>query len=199
MRWVSKLLALAVAGVLGTNALDATIFTFPSEEAYQNRPHQLQTISEDFARLILELRTKSSLASVLGRTETETVDYLNQFADTDLTLFGGSDGHVAPGRNLLVLEGVDEEAGTRTSPENTDGELTSYLHPAGSAVRKIQPNHMIIPHLSSTLLEVDALEPFVAGVNEERCSYNSDAGVTQSSSAQVDPPCCPLGICRHFG
>lgn len=115
MRWAWKLLALVAAGALGTNALDATIFTFPHlKEESHNRPYQAQTISEDFARLILELRTKSSLGSVLGRTETKNVDWLNQFADTEFTLFGGSDGHAAPARSLLLVEGVDGDAGKGT-------------------------------------------------------------------------------------
>ncbi|KAJ5202414.1 hypothetical protein N7449_004493 [Penicillium cf. viridicatum] len=89
MRWVSAFLALALTGALQANALDATIFTFPSKTAtYLSGSPQQQTISEDEARLVLELRMKSSVASVLGMVDADTVHHLN---------------------HILILEGIDQE------------------------------------------------------------------------------------------
>lgn len=119
MGWASKLLALAVTGALGTNALDATIFTFSpvrDKQAYQDTVLGQQTVSEDVAGLILELRMKSSVASVLGSTGADTVDRLNQFAGTDSTLFGGPSDHGTTGRSIVFLEGVDGGVGMYTMP-----------------------------------------------------------------------------------
>lgn len=112
MRWVSAFLALALTGALQANALDATIFTFPSKTATSlSGSLQQQTISEDEARLVLELRMKSSVASVLGMVDADTVHHLNQFAQDDFTLFGGAAGGIALKKSILILEGVDQEVG----------------------------------------------------------------------------------------
>lgn len=112
MRWVSKLLALAATGALGTNALEASVFTFPSSNhGLTNTFSGQQAVSEDVARLVLDLRTKSSLASILGKSETATVDRLNQFAEADFTLFGGSSAHDAQGKSVVFLEGLEHEVG----------------------------------------------------------------------------------------
>lgn len=70
-----------------------------------------QRLTEEEAQLVLELRTKPSVASVLGMVDTETVDHLNQFAQVDSTLFGKSSNDEAPRRNVIILEGVDERVG----------------------------------------------------------------------------------------
>lgn len=112
MRWVSKLLALAATGALGSNALEASIFTFSSSDHdLPNAFSRQQAVSEDLARLVLDLRTKSSLASILGKSETATVDRLNQFAETEFTLFGGSGAHDAQKKNIVFLEGLEHEVG----------------------------------------------------------------------------------------
>ncbi|KAJ5394099.1 uncharacterized protein N7487_011740 [Penicillium crustosum] len=112
MRWVSAFLALALTGALQANALDATIFTFPSKTTNSlSASPQQQTISEDEARLVLELRMKSSVASVLGVVDADTVHYLNQFAQDDFTLFGGATGESAPKKSILILEGINQEVG----------------------------------------------------------------------------------------
>lgn len=105
MYWVSKLLALAATGALGTNAMKASIFKFPSDLPLDSGS---VTVSEDFARLALKIRVESSLASVLRGMETEA-DRLDQFADTQTPLFG-SDREI-PGKSLVILEGPDGETG----------------------------------------------------------------------------------------
>lgn len=117
MHWVSKLLALAATGALGTNALETSIFTFPSSSNGSPETRvQSGTVSEDVARLILELRTKTSLASVLGLTETDTIDRLNEFAETEPTLFGDSTGHAASGKSILLLQGLEQQVGKWNEP-----------------------------------------------------------------------------------
>jgi len=112
MHWVSKLLALAATGALGTNALESSIFTFPSDvQGYRGAVSEQQTVSEDVARLILELRFQSSLASVLGQLETDAVDHLNQFAAAQSTLFGGSGSNELLGKSIIFFEGIDQEVG----------------------------------------------------------------------------------------
>lgn len=114
MHWVSKLLALAATGSLGVNASETSIFTFPSSSnELQNAVLEQQAVSEDVARLVLELRTKSSLASILGSADTDTVDRLNQFAEPDVTLFDGPKTHDAQGKSIIFLEGLDQEVGMR--------------------------------------------------------------------------------------
>lgn len=108
MRWSSRLLALAVTGALGASAFDASLFTFHQDGQ--------DSVSEDVAQLILELRTKSSLAAVLGKMETGTADQLNQFVRSDGMLFGGADGHDAPMRSLVLLEGIDGQVGMLFGP-----------------------------------------------------------------------------------
>lgn len=113
MRWVSQLFALAVVGALGTSALDASIFTFPpTQKEAPGTVSEPQTTSEDVARLILELRVKSSVASVLGRTETDTVEHLNQFSEPKFDLFGGLGDHETIERNMIILDGVESQVGT---------------------------------------------------------------------------------------
>jgi hypothetical protein len=110
MHWVSTFLALALTGALQVEASDATILTFSpgTEDSLSIRPKQ-QTLSEDEARLVLELRMQSSVASVLGMVDADTVDHLNQFAEAGSTLFGGSSGAQTPGKSVLILEGVDQQ------------------------------------------------------------------------------------------
>lgn len=109
MRWSSRLLALAVTGALGASAFDASLFTFHLQDAQDS-------VSEDVAQLILELRTQSSLAAVVGKMETETADQLNQFVRSDGMLFGGADGYDAPKRSLVLLEGIDAQVGMLFGP-----------------------------------------------------------------------------------
>lgn len=112
MRWVSAFLALALTGALQANALDATIFTFPPKTATSSTANlQQQTISEDEAQLVLELRMKSSIASVLGMVDADTVNRLNHFTQDDLTLFGGATGGISLEKSFFVLEGIDQEVG----------------------------------------------------------------------------------------
>ncbi|KAJ5127510.1 hypothetical protein N7448_008289 [Penicillium atrosanguineum] len=170
MRWVSKLLALAATGALGTNALETSIFTFPSDgEGYKSAVPEQQIVSEDVARLILELRGHSSLASVLGQVETDAVGHLNQFADAQSTLFGGSDSNESPGKSIIFFEGVNQEVGLR--------------------LRKKQPHSLIVPHSSSNLAD-DSLESLVENdSNGKHCIYLKDANGVDSNTAQSVNDC----------
>ena len=112
MHLVSKLLALAAAGALGTHALETSIFTFPSNEYKQGQTSlEQRAVSEDVAQLILELRTQSSLQSVLGKVGADIVDRINEFSGAQSPLFGGSGSHGTPGRSMLLIEGVNEAVG----------------------------------------------------------------------------------------
>ncbi|KAJ5612409.1 hypothetical protein N7510_005603 [Penicillium lagena] len=158
MRWSSRILALAVTGALGASAFDASLFTFHLQDGQE-------AVSEDVAHLILELRTKSSLAAVLGKMETETADQLNQFVQSDGTLFGGADDHDAPKRSLVLLEGIDGQV--------------------GSAIQKSQPSYIRVPHASSDFMNSDALESFLGSdgtaINGKHCTYHSTAGLPMTS------------------
>ncbi|OQE14459.1 hypothetical protein PENFLA_c038G03658 [Penicillium flavigenum] len=176
MRWVSAFFALALTGALQANALDATIFTFPPKTASSPtaNPNQ-QTISEDEARLVLELRMKSSVASVLGMVDGNTVDRLNHFAQDDLTLFGGATGGVALKKSIFILEGIDQEVAL--------------------VMQQAQPDHLHIPQISSPLIGPDLLESFTEGsttAKEDRgqmCTYHNDAGRASSSTSQTPKEC----------
>ncbi|KAJ5099123.1 hypothetical protein N7532_006124 [Penicillium argentinense] len=112
MRWASTLLAAAATGALGTNAFETSIFTFHDRNHLADKIPGQQTVSEDVARLILELRMKSPLESMLGEAETDTVDRLNHFAGGQSSLFGGLTDQDGSSRSILFLEGVDQEIGS---------------------------------------------------------------------------------------
>ncbi|KAJ5173979.1 uncharacterized protein N7500_001910 [Penicillium coprophilum] len=176
MRWVSAFLALGLTGALQATALDATIFTFPPKAATPLTDNsQQQTISEDEARLILELRMKSSVASILGTVNADTVNRLNQFAQDDLTLFGGATGDSASKKSILVLEGVD--------------------HEVALVLQKAQPNHLRIPQISSPFIGDDLLESFIESsstAEEDRgqfCTYFNGASRAASSTSQTPKDC----------
>lgn len=138
MRWVSTFFALALTGALQANALDATIFTFPPKTAsLPIADSDRHAVSEDEARLVLELRMKSPVASVLGGVDGNTVNRLNHFAQDDLTLFGGATGGIAPKKSILILDGIDQEVGkwkwTRTLRE------TLAKYPCSPSHAKSQP------------------------------------------------------------
>ncbi|KAJ5822917.1 hypothetical protein N7447_005257 [Penicillium robsamsonii] len=175
MRWVSAFLALGLTGALQATALDATIFTFPPKSATSSTINpQQQTISEDEARLVLELRMKSSVASVLGTVNADTVNHLNQFAQDDLTLFGGATGGFVPKKSILILEGVNQEVAL--------------------VMQKAQPNHLHVPQISSPFIGFDLLESFIESSptsKEDRgqfCTYFNDASSAASSTSQVTKP-----------
>jgi hypothetical protein len=112
MHRVSKLLALAATGALGTHALETSIFTFPSNDQNNGDNSQKhQTVSEDVAELILELRTQSSLQSILGKVETDIVDRINEFSGAQSSLFGGHSSHGTPSKSMILIEGVNEAVG----------------------------------------------------------------------------------------
>ncbi|KGO43720.1 hypothetical protein PEX1_034200 [Penicillium expansum] len=175
MRWVSTFFALALTGALQANALDATIFTFsPKTATSLAASHQQQTISEDEARLVLELRMKSSVASVLGTVDADTVNHLNQFAQDDLSLFGGVTGGIALKKSIFILEGIDQEVAL--------------------VMQKAQPNHLHIPQISSPFVGFDLLESFTEssptakGDRGQICTYFNDASRAASSTSQVAKP-----------
>ncbi|KAJ5677446.1 uncharacterized protein N7477_003079 [Penicillium maclennaniae] len=170
MRWVSKLLALATTGALGTNALETSIFTFPGGgKGYESALTEPQSISEDVARLFLQLRGQSSLATVLGQAGTDAVDRLNQFANAESTLFGGSEGTESGGESIILFEGVNQEVGVN--------------------LRKKQPHSLIVPHTSSNLIG-DSLNLLMEiDNNGNHCLYTKDASKVDSKTAQSANEC----------
>ncbi|KAJ5204073.1 uncharacterized protein N7498_004952 [Penicillium cinerascens] len=170
MHWVSKLLALAATGALGTNALESSIFMFPSNgQGYKSTISKQQTVSEDVARLILELRSQSSLASVLGQMEADAVDHLNQFADARSTLFGGSENIESPGKSIIFFEGIDHEVGLN--------------------LRKKQLHSLIVPHSPLNLVD-DSLESLMEIDNKgKHCVYLKGASGVDSKTAQTANDC----------
>ncbi|KAJ5779045.1 hypothetical protein N7457_006765 [Penicillium paradoxum] len=176
MRWVSALIALASASALQANALDTTIFTFsPNSASSTNANSQQQTITEDEARLVLELRMKSPVESVLGMVDADTVDYLNHFAQDDIMLFGVSSKEFPPKRSMLVLEGVDQQ------------------HVL--AMQKAQPIHLRIPQVSSSFIGFDPLETLIGTAHtakEDRgqhCTYFDGANSATSMISQTAKEC----------
>ncbi|KAJ5902438.1 hypothetical protein N7495_002966 [Penicillium taxi] len=161
MRWASQLLALVAAGALGTNALEASILTFPGEQG-KNYIKQ-EVVSEDVARLILELRTKPSLASVLGKMDTDMVDRLNQFTETEFTLFGSGQDSKNAKKSVIIIEGL----GTDIS----------------SVLRKREPQSLFVPRASSDLVS-DYLESLMEEGSGKYCLYdgnfNGDSNAAQS-------------------
>ncbi|CAG7927109.1 unnamed protein product [Penicillium olsonii] len=169
MRWFSTLLALAATGALQVNALDATILTFPpgSKGPLHSAPKQ-QELSQEEARLVLELRMQSSVASVLGVVDADTVGHLNHFADIDSALFGGSSNQPI-GKSLLILEGVEQ----RTASE----------------LQRSQPAHIVVSQVSSKFIDTDFLKSCLEVENHGHyCAWNNGDGVT-SMKAQTLPEC----------
>ncbi|CAI7651370.1 unnamed protein product [Penicillium pancosmium] len=160
MHWLSKLLALAATSAVGTNAFESSIFTFHAENQASADATGSQTVSEDVARLILELRMRSPLHSKLGSMEPDVVDNLDQYADSQYSLFGGSDAEDKLGRSIIFLEGLDEEV--------------------VSTLRKSQDHSIFVPHASSALVN-DALEPLMNKANGKHCTYSQHDGASQNS------------------
>ncbi|KAJ5663752.1 hypothetical protein N7507_004483 [Penicillium longicatenatum] len=160
MYWVSKLLALAATGAVGTNAMDASIFKFPFSLPLDS---ESVTVSEDFAQLALKIRVESSLASVLRGMEAEA-DRLDQFVDTQLPLFGSN--HEVPSKSLLILEGFDEGV--------------------DRSLRKNQLPNLFVPGASFDLVD----EPFTSlvqgGSKGSHCMYHGGDGKTKSPRTAKD-------------
>lgn len=186
MRWVSKLLALAAAGAVGTTALESSIFTFPvDKQGSQSTVPDRRVVSEDVARSILELRTKSSLASVLGNVERDTVDHLNDFVDGQVPLFGGSDSQESSERNVIVLEGLHRDIGMLMGRHPPIGiRLTSVRFRPGLNLNKGQGNHVVVPHSSSALAD-DTLGSLVASEKGRGCAYHVHGSGSQTKGAEV--------------
>ncbi|KAJ5180374.1 hypothetical protein N7492_003584 [Penicillium capsulatum] len=171
MRWVSKLLALAATGAVGTTALESSIFTFPVDKLASKNDVPEQVVSEDVARSILELRSKSSVASVLGKVDTDTVDRLNQFADGQMTLFAGSDSQESMERHTIVFEGLDRDVDMN--------------------LRKGQGNRILVPHSSSALVD-NTLESVAESDSKGRnCIYHG-SGKSQTKGAKTAQECISL-------
>ncbi|KAJ5545329.1 hypothetical protein N7535_006289 [Penicillium sp. DV-2018c] len=176
MRWVSAFFTLGLTGALQANALGATIFTFPPSTAGSTTvDSQGQAITEDEARLVLELRMKSSVASVLGMVDADTVDRLNSFARNDFTLFGGAIQGLSSERSILVLEGVDEQSAL--------------------AMRRAQPDHLRIPQISAAVLGSGSLSSFIESAptlgedDGKYCTYSHDASMATSAGFQTSAEC----------
>ncbi|CAI7585699.1 unnamed protein product [Penicillium manginii] len=160
MHWLSKLLALAATSAVGTNAFESSIFTFHADQQASADSTGSQTVSEDVARLILELRMRSPLHSKLGSMEPDVVNNLDQYADSQFSLFGGSEAQDTRGRSIIFLEGLDEEV--------------------VSTLRKSQDHSIFVPHASPALVN-DALEPLMNKANGKHCTYSQHDGTSQNS------------------
>ncbi|CEO58516.1 hypothetical protein PMG11_03235 [Penicillium brasilianum] len=170
MHLVSKLLALAATGALGTHALEASIFTFPSND--QNKGDNSlkhQTVSEDVAELILELRTQSSLQSILGKVEKEIVDRINEFSGAQSSLFGGHNSHGTPSKSIILIEGVNEAV--------------------GSNIRQAQTQSVFVPHASLKLVDDSLGSQLGNGDMKKRCTYGQGDGASGSRSVQSAKDC----------
>jgi len=176
MYWVSKLLALAATGALGTNAMEASIFKFPSGLPLDSGS---VTVSEDFAQLALKIRVESSLASVLRGMETEA-DRLDQFANTQLPLFGST--HEVPGKSLIILEGFDVETGMRsTLARMGDVKANTLLLPPDMNLRKKQLPNLFVPTASYDLVDGPFTSLVEADNKGSHCMYHKDDGKTKST------------------
>ncbi|KAJ6109762.1 hypothetical protein N7486_001997 [Penicillium sp. IBT 16267x] len=160
MYWVSKLLALGATGALGTNAMEASIFKFPSGRPLDSGS---VTVSADFAQLALKIRVESSLASVLRGMETDA-DRLDQFADTQMPLFG-SDNEV-PGKSLVIIEGFDGEA--------------------DMSMRKKQLPNLFVPSASYDLVDGPFTSLVEGDINGSHCMYHKGNGKTKSTPTAKD-------------
>ncbi|EPS26056.1 hypothetical protein PDE_00992 [Penicillium oxalicum 114-2] len=171
MHLVSKLLAIAATGALGTHALETSIFTFPSSTSPEDGSVKLddQVVTEDVARLILELRTESSLQSVLGNVNSDTVDRLNEYSGAQNSLFGGEDSQATPSRNLVLLEGINEAV--------------------GSSLRKAQSSSLVVPHASPELVEGSIIDRLEVGDMKKRCAYHFGGDDAVSESVQSAKDC----------
>lgn len=114
MHWLS-LLALTATSAVGSNAFESSIFTFHADQDSLTPSSGSETVSEDVARLILELRMRSPLHSKLGgNADPEVVGYLNEHADSQYPLFGGGPsaaGKDGLSRSVIFLEGLDDQIG----------------------------------------------------------------------------------------
>ncbi|KAF7713235.1 Uncharacterized protein PECH_002223 [Penicillium ucsense] len=170
MHLVARLFAVAATSSLGAHALETSIFTFPgaTRAEHGSAGFKQQTMTEDVARLVLELRTEASLQSVLGKVDAETVDRLNEYSGAQESLFGGDGSQATPNRNLVVFEGINEALGT--------------------SLRKAQPHSIIVPHASSELVEGSIADRLDAGKMKKRCAYYS-GDKAKSSDSQSAKEC----------
>lgn len=105
MHWVSKVLIPVIAGGVGANAMEASVFSLSSSQYDVGS----MTVSEDFARLALKLRMESPVASVLGATEAN-LEHLNQLAgSSQFSLFAGAKETTK--KSLIILESSSTDIG----------------------------------------------------------------------------------------
>jgi hypothetical protein len=108
MRQTANLFALSLVAGLGANAYDALVYTFDRQP--QLFSSHGAAVPQDAAKLILERRMMLQ-SSLLGSADDELVGYVDHFGGQQQSLFGLSQDHNDPRRQLLVFEGVDHELG----------------------------------------------------------------------------------------
>lgn len=114
MRSLFGFLATLATLTVGTTALEASVISFGSNPQGQGSKSSV-TSSATLQRL-LELRSKSFTASELEGSDESSIDFLGRLAGTPGQLFGApvADGDLDT--VTVILEGLDKEAGTSTSP-----------------------------------------------------------------------------------
>ncbi|KAJ9190891.1 hypothetical protein DTO164E3_9107 [Paecilomyces variotii] len=144
MRRTVNLFALSLVAALGANAYDASVYTFDRQPRVS--PSHGITLPQDAAKLIIERRMMLQ-ESVLGSADDEVVEYVDQFGGQQQSLFGLSHEHNDPRRQLLVLEGVDDEL--------------------VSAVPNAESNKFSVHHVSGGFASDDSLETLI-GMNQDK-------------------------------
>lgn len=114
MRSLLGFLATVATLTTETTALEASVISFGLNPQGQGLKSSV-TSSATLQRL-LELRSKSFTASELEGSDENRIDFLGRFAGTPGQLFGALVGDGDLDTITVILEGLDNEAGTSTSP-----------------------------------------------------------------------------------
>lgn len=178
MHWVSKVLIPVIAGGLGANAIEASVFGLSSSQDDAGS----MTVSEDFARLALKLRMESSVASVLGATEAN-LEQLNQLAgSSQFSLFAGA--KEATKKSLIILESSNTDIGKFW--DSLARKLKADTSPilAGVNMRQKHPPNIFVPSASYDLFDDFVL---LEGRSSKgnHCKYQGGMSTSKSEVIEV--------------
>ncbi|KAL2826034.1 hypothetical protein BJY01DRAFT_229956 [Aspergillus pseudoustus] len=125
MHTLSRFLTTLAATVIGTNALEASIFTFGTDVNTQElKPSVISSVT--FLQL-LDLRSKSSTASNLGRVDEEGVEFLSRLSGAPSPLFDTSTSGRDANTVLVFLEGIADTIDSSIRTEYQSELVTSAL------------------------------------------------------------------------
>ncbi|KKK12628.1 hypothetical protein ARAM_002261 [Aspergillus rambellii] len=126
MRLLSSCFTLLAATALGTNALEASVFTFDSTN--DGSISKTTVISDSTLRQLLELRTQSSTLSTLGQPDESTLKLLSNLGGASSPLFSVPLGD---GLNnvLVMIEAITDEVESSIRREY-QGEVTVASFPS---------------------------------------------------------------------